>query len=70
VVIAADPASRLLPTVALLRDSDKMPMYQTIINLCKQNANGSSNKIARVLKDGAYGISLEKFTMENINLNL
>jgi putative nucleotidyltransferase with HDIG domain len=68
VVIAADPASRLLPTVALLRDNEKMPMHQTIINLRKQNANGSKNKIVKVLKDGAYGISLEKFTMENINL--
>ena len=45
-----------------------MPMHQTIINLRKQNANGSKNKIVKVLKDGAYGISLEKFTMENINL--
>jgi putative nucleotidyltransferase with HDIG domain len=68
VVIAADPASRLLPTVALLRDNDKMPMHQTIINLRKQNANGIKNKIVKVLKDGSYGISLEEFTTENINL--
>jgi putative nucleotidyltransferase with HDIG domain len=68
VVIATDPASRLLPTVALLRDNEKMPMHQTIINLRAQNANGSKNKIVKVLKDGAYGISLEKFTIENINL--
>jgi hypothetical protein len=68
VVIAADPASRLLPTVALLRDNDKMPMHQTIINLRKQNANGIKNKIVKVLKDGSYGISLEAFTTENINL--
>jgi hypothetical protein len=54
----------------LLRDNDKMPMHQTIINLRKQDANGIKNKIVKVLKDGSYGISLEAFTTENINLTV
>ena len=70
VVLSADPDNRLLPKIALLRDADKNPMPQKVIDLKLERAtpDGVQHRIKVVLSDGAYGIDLERFTRENINM--
>jgi putative nucleotidyltransferase with HDIG domain len=70
VVLSADPDNRLLPKIALLRDADKNPAPQRIIDLKleRKKASGVQHRIKTVLTDGAYGIDLEEFTRYNINL--
>lgn len=69
VVLSADPVNRLLPKIALLRDADKRPIPQRIIDLKLQRAtDGQQHRIKVVLTDGAHGIDLEEFTRYNINL--
>ena len=60
----------MLPKIALLRDVDKNPMPQKVIDLKLERASpdGVQHRIKLVLSDGAYGIDLESFTRENINM--
>ncbi|MEH6549439.1 MAG: HD-GYP domain-containing protein [Pseudomonadales bacterium] len=69
-VIAADPHSRLQPKVALIRDKNKKTVQQIIVDLKKEGETGEAYKIKRALKDGSYGVSLEKITRENINIQM
>ncbi|HVL02574.1 MAG TPA: HD-GYP domain-containing protein [Dongiaceae bacterium] len=70
VVLSADPENRLLPKIALLRDANKKPMLQRVIDLKLERATGTGvqHRIKAVLADGAYDIDLEDFTRYNINL--
>ena len=71
VVLSADPDNRLLPKIALLRDADKHPIPQRVIDLKLERATGSGvqHRIKAVLSDGAHAIDLEEFTRANINLS-
>lgn len=71
VVLSADPENRLLPKIALLRDANKQPMPQRIVDLKleRSSASGPQHRIKAVLTDGAHGIDLEEFTHYNINLS-
>lgn len=70
VVLSADPENRLLPKIALLRDANKKPVPQRVIDLKLERATGTGiqHRIKTVLTDGAYDIDLEEFTRYNINL--
>lgn len=70
VVLSADPENRLLPKIALLRDVNKKPIPQRVIDLKLERATGTGtqHRIKAVLTDGAYDIDLEEFTRYNINL--
>jgi HD-GYP domain-containing protein (c-di-GMP phosphodiesterase class II) len=71
VVLSADSDNRLLPKIALLRDANKHPIPQRVIDLKleRKKTSGVQHRIKSVLTDGAYDIDLEEFTRYNINLN-
>lgn len=71
VVLSADSDNRLLPKIALLRDANKHPIPQRVIDLKleRATASGVQHRIKTVLTDGAYDIDLEEFTHYNINLS-
>lgn len=69
VVLSVDPLRRLSPKVALLRDSQKRPMHQLVVDLKHEPfAVKGGMRVAGVLPDGAHGISLESFSFANVNL--
>lgn len=70
IVLSADSDNRLLPKIALLLDENKHPVPQRVIDLKLERALGSGvqHRIKAVLKDGAFGIDLEAFTRQNINM--
>lgn len=66
VVLSADPAHRLAPRVALVRDSHKHPMEQLIVDLRFEPVGPQALRVSKVLVDGSYGVDLEDFTLNNI----
>lgn len=63
IVIASDADNRLHPKLALVLDSQKKPIRKTVIDL--KDLSEQQRKeyhIKQVLRDGTYGVSLEKFT--------
>lgn len=70
VVLSVDPAHRLQPKVALVRDASKQPMVQRIVDLAAESSllPDQRLRIARVLADGEFGVDLEDFTIRNIHL--
>ncbi|WP_304641698.1 HD-GYP domain-containing protein [Pseudomonas sp.] len=71
VVLSVDPAHRLLPKVALVRDAGKRPMTQQVVDLAAEQGLQPEQRmrVARVLTDGEYGVDLEDFTIRNISLS-
>ena len=68
VVVAADPNARLNPTVAMLTNSKRKPVKQTIVNPKNQVNSESPLSIKKVLLDGDHGISVAAFTQHNCDL--
>jgi putative nucleotidyltransferase with HDIG domain len=69
IVISVSPLRRLSPKVALLLDSQKRPMQQLVVDLMYEpSAKDGGMRVAGVLPDGAHGVSLESFSLANINL--
>ncbi len=71
VVLAVDPQHRLLPKVAIVRDAQKQPIQQQIVDLAANRSEyGAPDlRVRQVLVDGSHGIDLEAFTQANINLS-
>jgi len=71
VVLSVNPQHRLLPKVALVRDTEKLPMPQRVVDLAASlDAAGVPDlRVKSVLIDGSHGIDLEAFTQANINLS-
>ena len=70
VVLSADPMHRLQPKVALVRDENKQPIGQVIVDLAASSGDTgmAGYRISKVLVDGSYGVDLESFTAANIRL--
>ena len=70
VVLSVDSSNRLSPRVGLVRDAEKRPMQQRVVDLAEQQGVELSQRmrIAQVLVDGSYGVDLESFTRQNIRL--
>ena len=66
VVLSADAGHRLAPRVALVRDSKQRPMEQVIVDLRYEIPGPQALRVSKVLVDGAYGVDLEDFTLNNI----
>lgn len=66
VVLSADPLHRLAPKVALVRDANKQPMEQLVVDLRHEPAGPQGMRVAMVLVDGSYGVDLENFTLQNV----
>lgn len=64
VVIGQNHDARLLPKIAVLRDRNKNPARETLINLKNLvDADGNPRfRIKTMLHDGSYGISLKDYT--------
>ena len=70
VVLSVDPMHRLLPKIALVRDENKRPIEQVVVDLSASTAanGGPRHWITKVLVDGSYGIDLKSFTAANVRL--
>ncbi len=70
VVLSVDPAQRLLPKVAIVRNAQKAPVLQRVVDLAAEPLVEGVRplSVARVLADGEFGVDLETFTLQNINL--
>lgn len=66
VVLSSDPMHRLAPKVALVRDANKQPMEQLIVDLQYEPAGPEGMRVGKVLVDGAFGVDLESFTLQNV----
>ena len=70
VVLSVDPLHRLLPKIALVRDENKQPIEQVVVDLAASSGGdqGPRHWVTKVLVDGSYGIDLESFTAGNVRL--
>lgn len=70
VVLSVDPLHRLQPKVALVRDANKQPIEQVVVDLSAASFNQGAARywVSKVLVDGSYGIDLESFTAANVRL--
>ncbi|SDS87608.1 HDIG domain-containing protein [Halopseudomonas xinjiangensis] len=70
VVLSVDPMHRLQPKIALVRDENKQPIEQVIVDLAASVSDLDMARywVSKVLVDGSYGIDLGTFTAANIRL--
>lgn len=70
IVISTNYRNRHLPKILLLRDENKMPMRETVINLEQIARSGDSTHIIqRVLPNGAHGIRIEKYIERGLTID-
>jgi len=65
IVLEAGPEARLRPRIALVRDRNKRPIPQFILNLKTVRQDKTELYITRVLADGAFGVSRARFMESN-----
>lgn len=63
IVIAANPDNKLKPRVLLVRDADKKPCREKVVDLMRlmPDASGKPYVIARELANGSHGVNLASF---------
>lgn len=69
-VISTNYRHRHLPKVMLLRDAEKKPISERIVNLEKIAAAGSSEQLIKnVLPNGAHGVRVETYVEKGLTLD-
>ena len=63
IVLSGKPKFRHLPTVLLVRDTNKQPMAERTaeLHLTDSGALGKEFLVKRILSDGAYGVSVHDY---------
>lgn len=70
IVIGTNHRHRHLPKVMLVRDADKKPSHERIINLEKMAAEGHSDQLIKnVLPNGTHSIRIEAFVEKGLLLD-
>ena len=69
IVISTNYRNRHLPKVLLLRDEQKMPMPEQVINLEKfARANDQEHMIKTVVPNGSHGIRIEHYIQKGLTI--
>lgn len=70
IVISTNYRNRHLPKVLLLRDQNKMPMRESVVNLENYaNKGDDTHVIKTVLTNGAHGIRIEKYIEKGLTID-